>query len=111
MKTFAEYQIIGRVGNIKEVGNTLRVSIAAEYGKRNNNGDFESNPFWNEVTIFNDNTAKWVRENVQPGDLVHTRGTIRQTSYEKDGTTVYGMTLASNQFDLLARKQQEEETE
>lgn len=107
MRTFAEFQIIGRVGKIKEVGTTLRVTIAAEYGRKDNNGDFQSNPYWNEITLFNDRAIAWARENVGPGDLVHTRGTIRQTDYEKDGDRVYSITLAANDFDLLTKKQAE----
>lgn len=100
MRTFAEFQIIGRVGKTKTVGSTLRVSIAAEYGRKDDRGDFQANPFWNEVTIFNENVIKWVNENTLPGDLVHARGTIRQTSWEKsDGGTEYGITLAVDDFD------------
>ncbi|RLQ84981.1 single-stranded DNA-binding protein [Notoacmeibacter ruber] len=104
MRTFAEFQIIGRVGKIKEVGPTLRVSVAAEYGRKDNNGEFQSNPFWNEVTIFNERAMKWVLDNIGSGDLIHTRGTIRQSDYEKDGQKVYGFTLAANDFDLLHKK-------
>ena len=34
MRTFAEFQTMGRVGKVKEVGTTLRISIAAEYGRK-----------------------------------------------------------------------------
>ena len=101
MRTFAEFQIIGRVGKVKEVGTTLRVSLASEYGRKDNNGDFQSKPYWNEVTIFNENVIKWAKDNTEPGDLVHTRGTIRQTEYEKDGQTVYQVTFAVNDFDNI----------
>lgn len=102
MRTFAEFQIMGRVGKTKEVGSTLRVSIAAEYGRKDNGGEFQSNPFWNEVTIFNENVIKWAKENVQPGDIVHARGTIRQTQWEKpDGGTEYGITMAAEDFDNI----------
>ena len=104
MKTHSEFQILGRVGKIKHVGPTLRVTIAADYGKRGEDGTFEAKPFWNEVTIFNDKTAKWVGDNINAGDLVFSRGTIRQTSYESNGSTVYGVTLASDEFSLLAEK-------
>ena len=53
MKTFAEFQIIGRVGNVTAAGPTLKVSIAADYGRKNDKGEWESRPFWNTVTIFN----------------------------------------------------------
>ena len=33
MRTFAEFQILDRVGKVKEVGKTVRITIAAEYGR------------------------------------------------------------------------------
>ncbi len=38
MRTFAEFQIIGRVGKVKDVGTTLRISIASEYGRKDEGG-------------------------------------------------------------------------
>ena len=116
MQQFAEFQIIGRVGNVKTVGSTLRVSIAADYGRRDKRGVYQSNPFWNEVTIFNENTITWVKNNVVTGDLVHARGTLRQTEWETDEGIRYGMTLAVDKFDdfsfaerqRLANKQQDD---
>ena len=104
MKTHAEFQIIGIVGKVIEAGSILKISIAAEYGKRDNGGNFQQNTYWNTVTIFNDNTIKWIKDNVTPGDLVHARGTLRESSYQNDGETIYGMTLAAPQFDLLRKK-------
>ncbi len=106
MQTFAEFQIIGRIGKINKAGATLKISIAADYGKRSENGSWDSKPFWNTVTIFNEKAVHWIKDNVQVGDLVHTRGTIRETSYEKDGATLYGVTLAGDEFSRLAKKDQ-----
>ena len=96
MKTFAEFQIIGLIGNVTPAGPTLKVSVAADYGRKNDKGEWEGKPFWNIV--------KWARDNLGQGDLVHARGTIRETSYDKDGETRYGVTLAADQFDRLAAK-------
>ena len=104
MKTLAEYQILGYVGQITEAGPTLKVRLAADYGRRNDKGDWDSKSFWNTVTIFNENVVKWAKENIEKGDFVHARGTIRETSYDKDGETIYGVTLAADQFSLLAKK-------
>lgn len=105
MKTFAEYQILGRIGKITAAGNTLKISIASEYGRRDDKGEFQSKPFWNTVTIFREATVKWITANVATGDLVMARGTLRETSYEKDGITNYGITLAAEDFTRLAQKQ------
>jgi single-stranded DNA-binding protein len=100
MRSFSEFQIIGRVGKLKEVGPTLRISIASEYGRKDDRGEFQQNTFWNEVTLFNEATITWANANIRPGDIVHARGTIRQSQWEaQDGSTVYGVTLAAEQVD------------
>jgi len=106
MKTFSKFEIIGHVGKhgVQEVGPTLRVSIAAEYGRKDDDGRFVSNPFWNEVTIFNSARFDWIKANIDSGDLVRTAGTLRQTKFERNGETVYTYTLAADEFDLLAKK-------
>ena len=52
MNTIAEFTIIGRVGEIKQVGTTLRVSIASSYSRKNNRGEWVERTRWNEVTVF-----------------------------------------------------------
>lgn len=104
MRTFSEFQIIGHVGQVRTVGQTLRITIAAEYGRKDDEGRFVSNPYWNEVTIFNTARFDWIKKNVGPGDLVLSRGPVRQTKYEKDGETVYAVTLSADVFELLAKK-------
>lgn len=104
MRGFAEYTIVGRVGKITEAGPTLKISIAAEYGRKDEGGEFRQNTFWNTVTVFREGTIKWLKDNVRPGDIVCAKGTIRETSYDKNGETVYGVTLAAENFDLLAPK-------
>lgn len=108
MRTFSEFQIIGHVGKVKEVGTTLRVTIAAEYGRRDESGEFRSNTYWNEVTLFGQGVITWAKANVGPGDLVHARGTLRQTEHERDGAKVYGVTLAADSLDLLRKRPAEE---
>ena len=104
MRTHAEFQIIGVVGKITTAGSVLKVSVAADYGRKDDRGDYQQNSYWNTVTLFNERTIDWVKENVAPGDMVHTRGTLRETSYDKNGDTVYGITLAAEQFDLIRKK-------
>src|SRR5208283_437397 len=103
MKGIAEYKIIGRVGAIKDVGTTFRVSIAANYSYKDNRGEWIENVKWNEVTIFNEATQGFVKRNLTKGDLVYTDGILGQTSYERNGERVYGMTLACQRIERLAK--------
>jgi single-stranded DNA-binding protein len=103
MSTIAEFKIIGRVGAIKEVGSTVRVSIASSYSRKDQRGDWIDHMKWNEVTIFNEATQGFVQRNLTKGDLVYASGALGQTSYEKAGERVYGVTLAVEQIERLAK--------
>ena len=83
-----EFKIIGRVGAIKDVGTTVRVSIASNYSRKDNRGEWVESVKWNEVTIFNEATQGFVKRNLTKGDLVYTAGTLGQTSYERNGERV-----------------------
>ncbi|MGO9232953.1 MAG: single-stranded DNA-binding protein [Methylocella sp.] len=103
MTGIAEFKIIGRVGAIKDVGTTVRVSIAANYSYKDNRGEWIENVKWNEVTIFNEATQGFVKRNLTKGDLIYTDGILGQTSYKRNGERVYGMTLACQRIERLAK--------
>jgi single-strand DNA-binding protein len=101
MKTFAEFQILGRIGKVREVGQTTRVSICANYAFKDRNGETKDKPYWNEITIWSESARKYVRDYAKPGDLV-ARGTLKQGSFEKDGERVYTVDLNCDDFSILA---------
>lgn len=103
MRNMAEYQIIGNVGKIKEFPKNLKVSIGSTYSRRNANKERENTTYWNEVTIWNPQTIAWVKANVKQGNLVITRGTVRQASYDGQNGKVYTVDLSANEFSLLER--------
>jgi single-stranded DNA-binding protein len=73
MNTIAEFTIIGRVGEIRQVGTTLRVNIASSYSRKDNRGEWVERTRWNEVTVFGESSLGYVRRNIVKGDLVFTR--------------------------------------
>jgi single-strand DNA-binding protein len=103
MNAIADFTIIGRVGEIKEVGTTVRVSVASSYSGRDSRGDWADHTRWNEVTIFNEKAQGYVKRNLGKGDLVFTTGTLGQASWEKNGGTFYGVTLAARQIERLCK--------
>ncbi|MGJ0397391.1 MAG: hypothetical protein ACR65U_14310 [Methylocystis sp.] len=60
MKTFVEFQILGRIGKVREVGQTTRISICANYAFKDLNGETKDRPYWNEITIWSDSARKYV---------------------------------------------------
>ena len=103
MQGTAEFQIIGRIGKINEVGTALKVDIASDY-PRKKDGEWESNTHWNTVTLFK-KSAEWVKTNCNPGDLVHVTGRLRNGSYDRDGQTIYTVDVIADRFHRLAEKQ------
>ena len=79
MRNIAEFTLIGRVGTIKQVGKTVRVSICANYPFKDDKGQWKDDAHWNEVTIFTKAIQSYVNEHVSKGDLVHVRGRLRHT--------------------------------
>src|SRR5208337_3000480 len=103
MSHCAEFQIIGRIGQIKTVGTTLRVTIAAAYPYKDDRGEWQERTRWNEITVFNDARQSYVQRNLKSGDLIRATGVLEQTSWEKNGETHYGVTLACEQIGRLAK--------
>jgi single-strand DNA-binding protein len=102
MRNIAEFQIIGRVGSIKTVGTTVRVSLAANYPFKDKDGEWKDNTHWNEVTIFQDSMRGYIDKHLSKGDLVHARGRIKQSSYVKDEETRFTVDLVCTQLSRLA---------
>lgn len=104
MRNIAEFTIIGRVGTIKEVGKSVRVSICANYRFRDrDSGGWKEDAHWNEVTIITKSIQAYVKQHVSKGDLVHVRGRLRQNSFERDGERVYTVDLIVSKFGRLAQ--------
>ena len=103
MRNIAEFQIIGRVGKVKEVGSTLRVSICANYPVKDKQGEWQDNPHWNEVVIFQESTQGYVKKHIEQGDLVFARGRVRQGRYTKDGEERFTVDLICSDFSRLAK--------
>jgi len=74
MRNIAEFTLIGRVGTIKQVGKTVRVTVCANYPFKDKGGEWKDDQHWNEVTFFTKSIQDYVNEHVSKGDLVHVRG-------------------------------------
>jgi single-strand DNA-binding protein len=109
MRTFAEFQILGRIGMVREVGQTTRVSICANYAFKDRGGETKDKPHWNEITIWAESTRKYVRDYATSGDLVIARGTVKQSSFEKSGERIYTVDLNCDDFSILASKPEKSE--
>jgi single-strand DNA-binding protein len=103
MRNIAEFTLIGRVGAIKQVGKTVRVSICANYPFKDDKGQWKDDAHWNEVTIFTKAIQSYVNEHLSKGDLVHVRGRLRQNSFERDGQRVYTVDLIALELGRLAQ--------
>ena len=103
MKNIAEFTIIGRVGSTKTLGKAVRVTIASNYRLKDERGERREDTHWNEVTVFSPTTQAYIAEHIAKGDLVHVRGRLRQSSYERNGSRVYTVDLIASRFSRLAQ--------
>jgi single-strand DNA-binding protein len=103
MKNIAEFTIIGRVSSTKTLGKAVRVTIASNYRLKGERGAWREDTHWNEVTVFSPTTRSYIAEHITKGDLVHVRGRLRQSSYERNGSRVYTVDLVASSFSRLAQ--------
>ena len=105
MTQLCELTQIGRIGNVKEVGQNLMISVASDASYKKD-GDWVNRANWIEHTVFGrrDKMKDWALDTLQSGDLVFIRSTPSQTSWEKDGEKQYGYTMAVTELKLLTAK-------
>ena len=107
MMNFAEFQILGRVGKVKDFTGKTHVTLCANYGYTDRKtNERKEQPHWNEIVIFAESTRKYINDYCKPGDLVMARGRIKQNTREADGQKVYSVDLICDPdgFSILAQK-------
>jgi single-strand DNA-binding protein len=65
-------------------------------------GDRVEKTDWVTVTILNEQDAKFALANVRKGSPVYAECRVAESSYQKDGRTIYGVDIVAEVFDLLA---------
>lgn len=105
MRNIAEFQIIGHVGKIEQHDKVTHLQIAANYRRKDKeSGEWQDEPYWNRVTIFNEHDRKYIAENLSQGDLVRVKGKMRDTSFDRNGETVWSTDRIVDEFGILAKK-------
>src|SRR5208283_2595591 len=105
MTQLCELTQIGRIGNVKEVGQNLMISVASDASYKKD-GEWMNRANWIEHTVFGrrDKMKDWALDTLQAGDLVFIRSTPSQTNWEKDGEKRYSYTMAVTELKLLTAK-------
>src|SRR5271157_2251070 len=65
-------------------------------------GDRVEKTDWVTVTILNEQDAKFALANVRKGSPIYAECRVAESSYQKDGRTIYGVDIIAEVFDLLA---------
>lgn len=104
-RNIAEFRIIGQVGAIDAKEKVTFVNVASNYN-RQVDGNWQEDTHWNRVTCFA-KCAEYAGKAAK-GDMVHITGRVRQTSYDRDGTTIYNTDLVADTFSVLNRANNED---
>lgn len=103
MRNRAEFDIIGRVGEIKPGNGVTHLKIAANYPyKDENTGEWCDDTHWNRVAVFRESYRKQIADKLKVGDLVLVVGRMRDSQYEKGGETIYTTDRHVDKFGILA---------
>ena len=104
MQNIAEFRIIGRIGKINSRDKVTKISVAANY-TRQENGEWVTDTFWNEVTLFGKLIERSAKAEV--GDLVHIAGRMRDSSYDTPEGKRYTTERIVDGFAVLAKASEE----
>jgi single-stranded DNA-binding protein len=102
MRTFAKFEIIGRVGSVNSKDKVTHVAIAANHRFRNAANEWVDEPWWNRVTVFSEHDRRFIADKVRTGELVRVVGRMRDNDYEKDGQRIFTVDRIVDEFDRLA---------
>jgi single-strand DNA-binding protein len=100
MQNIAAFHIIGRIGKFDRAKEVTHLSVAANYNCRDGD-EWKTDPNWNRVTVFSklrDRLGK-----AEKGDLIPLTGRVRQSRYETEGATRYGVDMIADGFAILAK--------
>jgi single-strand DNA-binding protein len=100
MQNIPEFHIIGRIGKIDVAKDVTYISVAANYNRRDGD-EWKTDPHWNRVTLFGKQRDRLAK--AEKGDLVRITGRVRQTSYETEGSTRYGVDMIADGLAVFAK--------
>ena len=103
MRTFSKFEIIGHVGKVDTGERATHISVAANYPRKDKATDeWSDDVHWNRVTIFFERERKRA-EGLGKGDLIRVAGRMKDSSYEKNGETIYTTERIVEDFDLVRK--------
>lgn len=100
-QNISEFHIIGRIGKIETGEKVTHVDVAANYNRKNDQNEWETDTHWNRVTAFKKNAER--ASSAAKGDLVRVTGRVRQNRYETNGETRYSVDLIADSFSVIVK--------
>lgn len=96
---------VGRVGQLKNVGPNLVVTVCSNNPYKNSDGEWVDNAEWIEHTIFarQESRIKWAREKLEAGDIVQVTSRPKQTEWKTGDERRFGYTFAVDDIQLIAK--------
>lgn len=109
MYTNIRLEQFGHIGSVKvetrDGRKFARVSVASKsHGKDKTTGEKKEFTEWLEWTFFNTNTVEFIERYAAKGQYVRIEGKVQQSSYEKNGATVYTNEVRGFRFDFCEPK-------
>tara|TARA_R110000751_G_scaffold189990_2_gene295877 strand:+ start:218 stop:598 length:381 start_codon:yes stop_codon:yes gene_type:complete len=81
----------------------VKLSIATSESWKDSNGQQQERTEWHNVVFFN-KLADIVNQYVRKGSKIYAEGTLKTSTYEKDGITRYSTDIICNNMQMLDSK-------
>lgn len=103
--TFSDVSIQGYLGKDPKVEDKLiRLSIGYTVKRKSAQGENNDLTKWIDTVMFSTAPGfEWVKSNLRKGDLIHARGSVENTSYDRNGQTTYSISVILNSVSVIPR--------
>jgi len=99
-----EVFLLGNLGGDIEISNNNNVqvgkfSVATTKNYKDRQDEWQKKTTWHKITLFNPTSHK--RANLKKGVKVLVKGQINNSTYDKDGVTMYSSEIIATSVDIL----------
>lgn len=103
MRSVNRFTVHGNIGSITPFEKSLKINVATNRFWNDENGTRKESTDWVQVTILDERQVSWLREKATVGDVVFAEGRIANSSYSRNGETIYSTDLIASIINIFPK--------
>lgn len=108
MRSINRLTILGNLGKITELGKILKLNVATNRRFKHEGKTVEVTD-WITVTVLSEQTVTFIKDHVSIGERVYIEARVANSSYTKNGETIYTVDIIATLFNRLESDEQPDE--